>query len=84
MDIEKKVYDIIKEPIESVGLTLYEVKYLKEDNINFLRVIIDNDSYIKIEDCVKVNNVINPILDEIDFISETYILDVCSKTKEEE
>lgn len=49
--------------------------------MNFLRVIIDKDGIIDLDDCVKVSKIINPILDEKDFIEENYILDVCSKEK---
>ena len=43
--------------------------------------IIDKDGIIDLDDCVKVSKIINPILDEKDFIEENYILDVCSKEK---
>ncbi len=84
MDIEKKVYDIIKSKIEDVGLKLHDVKYEKEDNINYLRIIIDKDGYVSIQDCISVNKVIDPILENIDFIKESYTLDVCSRLREED
>ena len=37
--------------------------------------------YINVGDCVKVNEIVNPILDEADPISESYVLDICSKEK---
>ena len=42
---------------------------------------IDKDGFISIDDCVKVSNLINPILDEADLIEGNYMLDVCSKEK---
>ena len=63
------------------GYELFKVKYEKEDNNNFLRVIIDKEAFIKVEDCVLINNLISPILDNSDLIKESYILDVCSKEK---
>ncbi len=84
MDIETKVSNIIKSKIEDIGLKLHEVKYEKEDNIYYLRIIIDKDGYVNIKDCIDVNRVIDPILEDIDFIEESYILDVCSRTREED
>lgn len=84
MDIEKRVKDIIKIDIEKTGIILHDVKYIKEDNINYLRIIVDKDGYINLDDCIEVNKIINPLLDKIDFIEESYILDVCSKVKEED
>ena len=49
--------------------------------MNFLRVVIDKEGIIDVDDCVKVSKLINPILDEEDPIEENYILDVCSKEK---
>ena len=67
--------------IEENGYILYEVLYVKEDGMNFLRVVIDKEGIIDVDDCVKVSKLINPILDEEDPIEENYILDVCSKEK---
>ena len=67
--------------IEENGYILDEVLYVKEDGMNFLRVVIDNEGIIDVDDCVKVSKLINPILDEEDPIEENYILDVCSKEK---
>ena len=67
--------------IEENGYILDEVLYVKEDGMNFLRVVIDKEGIIDVDDCVKVSKLINPILDEEDPIEENYILDVCSKEK---
>ena len=67
--------------IEENGYILDEVLYVKEDGMNFLRVVIDIEGIIDVDDCVKVSKLINPILDEEDPIEENYILDVCSKEK---
>ena len=60
---------------------LDSVEYVKEDSNMFLRVIIDKNGIIDIDDCVNVSKLINPILDEANIIDDSYILDVCSKEK---
>jgi len=79
--IEKKVRDLIEDKIKENGYILDEVLYIKEDGNYFLRVIIDKKGIIDVEDCVKVTHIIDPILDDIDYIKDSYILDVCSKEK---
>ncbi len=80
--IEKRIKELLQEEIVSAGYLLDEVKYGKdENNINTLTLVIDKDGYINIGDCVKVNDIVNPILDKEDPISESYVLDVCSKEK---
>jgi ribosome maturation factor RimP len=79
--LEEKIRNLIGNIIEENGYILDEVLYEKEGSINFLRIIIDKKGIIDIEDCVKVSNLINPIIDEADPIEENYILDVCSKER---
>mgnify|MGYP000006473002 CR=1 FL=1 len=79
--MEEKIRNLLQKPIEDAGYILDEVFYGKEDNINTLRLVIDKAGYINVGDCVKVNEIVNPILDKADPISESYVLDVCSKEK---
>ena len=81
MDIIGEVTKIIQHKIEESGYIIDEVLYEQEDQMNFLRVVIDKNGVIDIDDCVAVSKIINPILDEADLIEESYILDVCSKEK---
>lgn len=76
-DIRKAIEPVIVEN----DYRLDEVLYVKEGNTNFLRIIIDKDGIIDVEDCVKVFRLIDPVLDEVDLIDDSYILDVCSKEK---
>lgn len=79
--MEKEIRNLLEKTIEENGFILDEVLYVKENNTNFLRIVIDKEGYININDCVLVNELISPILDENDLIKESYILDVCSKEK---
>ena len=79
MEVKQTIRSLIEPVIVSNNYKLDEVLYEKEGNTNFLRVIIDKDGIIEIDDCVIVSNLINPILDAEDPIKENYILDVCSK-----
>ena len=81
MQIEEKVRELIEEPIKGIGYILDEVLYVKEEGNYFLRVVIDKIGIIDIEDCIKVTRLIDPMLDDIDYITDSYILDVCSKEK---
>ena len=76
--IEEKVENLLKEQIEALGYELYDVQYAKEGKDYFLRIFIDNEKGIDLQDCEKVSNQINPLLDEKDFIKEMYFLEVSS------
>ena len=76
--IEEKVEDLVKKKIENIGYELFDVLYLKEGQDLILRIVIDNEKGITLDDCEKVNNEIKDILDEADPISEQYLLEVSS------
>ncbi len=74
--------DYIKEiatPIcEELGLTLWDVNFVKEGTVWFLRIFIDKEGGINIEDCVNVTHAVNPILDAENPISQEYTFEVSS------
>lgn len=79
--IIEQVRKLIADIIEENNYILDDILYLKEDGNMFLRIIIDKNGIIDVDDCVIVSKLINPILDEADIIKESYILDICSKEK---
>lgn len=76
--IEERVETLIRTSIEKIGYDLYDVEYAKEGKNYFLRVFIDKTEGIDLEDCEKVSNEINELLDKADYIKEQYFLEVSS------
>ena len=78
-NIEEKVENLIKEKIEDLGYQLYDVQYVKEGQSYFLRVFIEKENgSIDLNDCERVNDGINDLLDEANYIKEQYFLEVSS------
>ena len=77
-NIEEKVNSLLKEKINSLGYDLYDVEYVKEGKDYFLRIYIDKETGIDLNDCEKVSNEINEMLDESDIVKEQYFLEVSS------
>ena len=76
--IEERVEELIKDKIENIGYSLYDVEYAKEGPNYYLRIFIDSEKGIDLDDCEKVSNEINEKLDEADYIKEQYFLEVSS------
>ena len=76
--IEEKVEGLVKPKIESIGYDLYDVEYKKEGKDFFLRIFIDKPEGIDLNDCEKVNDAINELLDQADYIKDTYFLEISS------
>lgn len=77
-NIEEKIENLVKEKINSIGYELYDVLYVKEGPDKYLRIVIDKDSGIDLNDCEKVNNEIKDMIDEADYIQEQYYLEISS------
>ena len=69
----------IAEPLaEELGYFLWDVEYVKEGADMYLRITIDSEEGITIEDCEKMHRAIDPLLDEADPIEDAYHLEVSS------
>ena len=76
--LEKKIEDLVKPIIENLGYKVYDVIYQKEGKDNYLRIFIDSNKGIDLNDCEKVNDSVNDILDEKDYIKAQYYLEISS------
>lgn len=76
--MEEKIRSLIENTIVDAGYILSDVKLEKEGSVLFLRVLIDKPEIVSVEDCVKVSELINLILDKEDPIDGSYVLDVSS------
>jgi ribosome maturation factor RimP len=82
--IAEKVTALIAPTVEELGYKLWDVRFVKEGADWFLRVFIDSEEGISIDDCVTVSHAIDPIIDEADPIDKSYCLEVCSPGLERE
>ena len=76
--LEKKIFEELEPIINGLNISLYDVIYEKEGKDFYLRIFIEKDGGVDISDCENVNNAINDILDEKDFIQGHYYLEVSS------
>lgn len=76
--IVSTVRKLVLPVVESFGLVLWDVEYVKEGSDFYLRITIDKPEGVTIEDCEKVHLAIDPLLDEADPIEDSYHLEVSS------
>lgn len=74
----KTVWDIVEPFAEELGLKIWDVRFLKEGSSWYLRIFIDKDGGVSIDDCVDLTHAINKPLDEADPIEQAYFLEVSS------
>ena len=78
MKVTDLVTEFAKPIVEEKGCSLWDVEYVREGSERFLRLYIDKEGGVDIEDCEKVHRAIDPVLDEKDPIAESYHFEVCS------
>ena len=80
-----EVVRALAEPVaEEIGCWVWDVEFVKEGARRILRITIDSEEGITIDDCEKMHRAIDPILDEADPIEEQYYLEVSSPGVERE
>ena len=77
----EKIKEIVTEAMNKEDIIVCSVSYEKENNYNFLKIVLDKVNGIDLDTIVAATNIINPLLDEYDLISEEYVLDISSKER---
>lgn len=76
--IAETVRELVAPVAEELGLLLWDVEFVKEGARRILRVTIDHEDGITIDDCERMHRAIDPLLDEADPIDTAYDLEVSS------
>ncbi len=79
--ILEEIKKSITEPMKEMDIIVDSVTYEKEGNYTFLRIELDRVNGLDLDTIVEATNVINPIIDKLDLIDDSYILDISSKEK---
>ena len=78
MKITEKVWQFAEPLVKENGCSLWDVEYVREGGEWFLRLYIDKEGGVDIDDCENVSRAVDPVLDEKDPIPESYRFEVCS------
>lgn len=78
MKITERVRAFAEPVVEAHGCSLWDVEYVREGGEWFLRLYIDKDGGVNINDCEAISRAVDPILDQEDPIETSYRFEVCS------
>lgn len=78
MKITEQVASFAQPIVEANGCSLWDVEYVREGSERFLRLYVDKEGGVNINDCEAIARAVDPILDEKDPIPESYHFEVCS------
>ena len=72
----------IKPAMEEMDISLVSIEWIEESKNNYtLKVVLDKVNGIDLDTIVEATNIINPIVDDKDLITEQYTLEVSSKER---
>lgn len=78
MKITEQIRQFSEPLVQALGCSLWDVEYVKEGGEWYLRLYIDKEGGVDIDDCEAVSRAVDPVLDEKDPIPESYRFEVCS------
>ena len=78
MKVTELVAEFARPIVEAQGCELWDVEYVREGSEYFLRLYLDKEGGVDIDDCEAVSRAVDPILDEKDPIPGSYHFEVCS------
>lgn len=78
MKITEQVWQLAEPIVKEKGCSLWDVEYVREGGEWFLRLYLDKDGGVDINDCEAVSRAVDPVLDEKDPIPDSYHFEVCS------
>ena len=73
-----RVEEIVKPIAEGLALELWDITFTKEGTDWYLRIFIDKEGGVNLDDCVNMTRAVTKPLDEADLISQSYTLEVSS------
>ena len=80
----EKVAALARPIVEEEGCTLWDVEYVREAGTWYLRIFVDKEGGLSIDDCERISRRLDPMLDEADPIPDSYVFEVGSAGAERE
>ena len=77
----KELEELINKKLLKENIIVTSINYGKENNYNVLKIELDKVNGLDLDTIVMASNIINPLVDEVNFTEDSYILDIVSKEK---
>ena len=77
-NIESTIEELVQPIVDARNIEIVDIEYVKEAGQFYLRIYLEKEGGISLDDCADVSRELNPILDEKDPIKDNYFLEVCS------
>ncbi len=79
--MKERIKELVGDKLDKLEVWIDDVYQDKEDNTDVLHIVLDANYIIPINTVVMATRIINPLLDKVDIMDGTYILDIYAKEK---
>ncbi len=77
----KELEKLLENPLKDIEIIVDEITFYEKDKNKFLTVVLDKVGGIDMDTIVEASHIVNKVVDDMNFPSENYILDVISKER---
>ncbi len=74
----RHAWQVLEPDVEDIGYELIEIEFSRQGGAAVLRVFIDKEGGVTLDDCTRATHVLSPLLDDVALIDEQYMLEISS------
>jgi len=78
MNLINQIEELLTPEAANEVIEIVDIEFVKENGQKILRIFIDNENGINLDDCAKMSHIFGVKLDEADIIKEEYVMEVSS------
>ena len=82
--MKEKVKEAVSDKLDKLNCYIEDVRLVNENNVKTLEIVLDSDDLLDINTVTMATRILNPIIDKLDLVDGSYVLDVYAEDKDVE
>ena len=82
--MKEKVKEAVSDKLDKLNCYIEDVRLVDENNVKTLEIVLDSDGLLDINTVTMATRILNPIIDKLDLVDGSYVLDVYAEDKDVE
>ena len=82
--MKEKVIEAVSDKLDKLNCYIEDVRLVNENNVKTLEIVLDSDDLLDINTVTMATRILNPIIDKLDLVEGSYVLDVYAEDKDVE
>ncbi len=82
--MKEKVVEAVSDKLDKLNCYIEDVRLVDDNNVKTLEIVLDSDDLLDINTVTMATRILNPIIDKLDLVDGSYVLDVYAEDKDVE